>query len=289
MSRRSPLRWVGGKAWLAEEATFEIGHLLARAPRARFFEPFLGSAAVALELLAHRPQLKSVLSDVNESLIGFWQAVQLYPGPLSHAVASAITHYGIDEDGYYAMRDAYNALRPRIGIKSSALFFCLNKLGFNGIYRENADGAYNVPCGKKKAFGWGGLDEFKALSRTLAGAKLHASDWRPRVAEAGRGDVLYCDPPYDGTFDDYAAGGFALTDQIELAAQLRGAADRGVHVLANNADTPRVRELYTWADIEDVDERRSVAADGKRRGSASCLVIRSPDAAALRAVASTGS
>ena len=278
------LRWAGAKNWLAPVA----GPLFAAwvDEGARYIEPFLGSASVALAV--NRPGM--VLSDALESLVEFYEVVRDDPGALAWAL-SALAIPGVDKENYYRVRD----MRSADPIQRAARFFFLNRLGFNGLYRENKKGEFNVPYGdaqhRKSVVGRSARDAIESLfpnkekihrvSEVLKTAVLGASDFEPVIDEAGEGDLVYVDSPYDDTFDSYAKGGFGVEGQERLAIALYRAHERGAVVVAHNALVARpegseagVRYWYgDWCEIVEFAEKRSIAARGSSRTRAPCVLM----------------
>lgn len=289
------LRWAGGKRRLAAQLAAEITAIKPK----MYVEPFLGGGAVALALPV---ELNKFLADVNPHLIDCWLCVQKIPGALYAEIRRVEDQYGNgsptaphSEEGYKAARVEFNTMinNPRpMWARRSALFIFLNARCFNGLWRTNASGRFNVPWGKLAMPRWLGAEEMAHYSAALNHCELYAEGYAPlmgRLATAAsrktRGTIdelrhmldgfaVYCDPPYDTTFDGYTKGGFDDADQRVLGSMLSSWASCGAAVWATNADTPLIREIYNWAQIEAIDEQHSVGATGDRRGKRSCLLIR---------------
>lgn len=251
-----------------------------------FVEPFAGSAAM---LLAVRPT-RAVLGDVLESLMEFYQVVRDTPGELAWGL-SALAIQGVDKENYYRVRD----MRPETPVQRAARFFFLNRTGFNGLYRENKSGVFNVPWGdatyRKSVIGRSARDAIEALfpnrekidlvSQVLQKAELYCGDFATLIEGTGQGDLIFADCPYSGTFANYAKGGFDDADQERLAVSLAEAHLRGAVIVAHNAATEHVSYLYEeWADCILVNEKRSIAANGSKREAAPCVVAVSKNAPA---------
>jgi DNA adenine methylase len=279
------LKWAGGKKWMIDLVGNGIWGRLQRT-RGRYIEPFLGGGALALWLGFCHDRPAMVLGDKVEPLIEFYREVQRNPGKLAW-VLSALAIKGVDEGDYYRVRDSFNNKRLS-SVQRAARFLYLNRLGYNGLYRENKKGDHNVPYGdtayRKSVVGRKSRDAIDALfpnkgklervSQAFRFADLLAQDFEETIAPADDGDVVYADPPYDGTFDTYSAGGFGQEGQKRLAAVLLDAHERGATIIANNADTELVRELYSpWAEIMLTKEKRSISCDGKTRVRKQCLLI----------------
>ena len=252
------LKWAGSKRWFVKDY-FDL------LPKGKMLvDPFLGGGAVPLARGG-----KLILSDIVSDLVVAYHAVKSAPKDLC-AVLSELDQMR-SEDDYYEIRDA----EMRFTIDRAARFIYLNKTGFNGLYRENADGKFNVPWGKRTEGSIFSRADIFAASKQLEDAEIYCWDFADTISYAitlGK-CVIYADPPYDGTFVNYASGGFCEGDQERLADALKKAHERGADIVAHNADTPLIRKLYKWAEILPIDERRAINSDGEGRGAVGCLLI----------------
>lgn len=261
------LRWVGGKRWAVPQLVPRLRAKLAAG--GRYVEPFLGAGAIALALPASIPK---TLNDLCYPLVGLWWWIQQNPEALALAVPTAWSNTAA---GYAEIRKQYN-LRPFSDTSPdpSARFLWLNHTCFNGIYRENKSGGFNVP--------WGNRPRLAALPTTaqlvrvsthLQGVTLSALPAIDVIAEARRGDVVFADPPYDGVYTSYTSSGFTADDQAALAEALTAARARGAHVFMTNSDTPLIRRLYAGWSLEPFVEPRRVAAQAASRTAAACVLV----------------
>ena len=271
------LKWAGGKAWLVPKLGPYVQQALTETG-GRYIEPFLGGGAMALALAPE----KAILSDVVGPLIEFYKVLRENPGELAWEL-SALGILGVDKDNFLRVRE----MRPERPVQRAARFLFLNRLCFNGLYRENSKGEFNVPYGqvvhRKSIIGRSARDAMDSLfpnkekmhkvADALKGAELYAGDFESGVVTADRGDVVFADPPYDDTFNGYSKTGFSLRDQERLSEELYLAHYRGARVYACNADTENVRRWYNWATILPVKEQRRIAASKDSRGRASCVLI----------------
>lgn len=263
------LKYVGGKRWIVPILARGI-HSALCASGGRYVEPFLGGGALACDL--GLPGM--LLTDWNGPLIEFYQAVVASPQAVIDAIARLVGRWGYTEPDYYAVR----AWEPEETNDRAARFLYLNKLGYNGVYRENASGKFNVPWGKRKvADGSNPFFEEGALHRfahAMATATIERADFRECLAEVRRGDVVFADPPYAGTFDAYTADGFPEAAQEELAVTLEYlAVEVGAIVFMTNADTPDVRRWYAWGDLVPTAELRSVNSKADGRDRTKCVLV----------------
>ncbi|MDB5100705.1 MAG: adenine methylase [Cyanobacteria bacterium RYN_339] len=258
------VKWVGGKRALLPE-------LAARYPARfnRYFEPFLGGGAVFFHLQPER----AILADFNAELVETYTAVR-------DEVDSLIRHladHRNDEDYYYALRAQDPAgLEP---LQRASRLIYLNRTCFNGLYRVNARGGFNVPFGKHKNPTICNEPGLRAASLALQGTALHHRSYAKILDEAAAGDFVYFDPPYHprnttSNFTSYTAGSFSEADQAALRDTFRALADRGCKVMLSNSDTPLIRDLYADFHVEVVMAPRFVNRDATKRGPVSELVVR---------------
>ncbi len=262
------LKWAGGKSRLAPRVAEAFG----RPCEGTYYEPFLGSASVFLHLRAHGLIERAVLSDVNEKLIKAYRALR----DDADGVLRELEQLPRDDwsERYREVRDDFNA-GPHSGAAHAARLFWLNRACFNGLYRENKSGGFNVHVGSYKALRLPDPERFREVAELLQGVTLYATRFERALDQAGPGDHVYCDPPYVGTFAAYSAAGFSEADQHALARAARGAASRGARVVLSNADLPAVRnELYPTEQgfevVASLQVRRSISR-GKRGKAAELL------------------
>lgn len=258
---RPVLRWCGGKGWAAPFLAPPFREYLERS-RGFYHEPFLGGGAVALALAHGRPMR---LSDACLPLIQLFRAVAANPDRV-YAEMRELAVRGVDEATYYEERR--KALTP-------GRFLYLNCLSYNGLWRENASGQYNVPFGDRGDDPFSSREAIQAVSHVLTGAQLQTWDFRRALRNVKPGDLVFVDPPYAGGFASYTRKGFTDGDQQELAAMLEQLAGTGAAVVACNADTPAVRSWYSWTPhVISTGERRAINRDGAARAKkAECLLM----------------
>jgi len=270
------MRFVGGKRWLASKLVPEILASKARV----YIEPFLGGGAIALSI----PTIPiKILSDVNVVVMDVWRCLRAMPVPLNQALRELEDKYGNSEHGYYQARARFNEM-----IRQNRLMWCeraahalfINARCFNGLWRTNSKGFFNVPWGDLTNPRQLSLEEIESYSTylrsgqtTLCDGDFHLTLARWREQDA-RHIAVYADPPYDSMFDDYDGSGFSRDEQLSLAEELKFFASTGAQVWATNNDTPFIREIYKWAHIEEIDERHAVSAKASSRGKKKCLLIR---------------
>lgn len=257
------LRWAGSKRWL-------VPLLKEIAPEGfgSYYEPFIGSGAVFFALARGH---ESHLSDTLLPLVNCYQQVQLNPG----AVAQIAQSWDTDRETFYTIRGkAYDD-----PIHAAAQFIYLNKLCFNGLYRVNQRGIFNVPYGRPKSTNIVSESQLISASQSLASATITDADFEEALSQCSRGDLVYLDPPYvaghrSNGFADYNAKIFSWDDQRRLAEAFRELSSRGVQVILSNADHPTVRDLYDGFFTKSIERYSSMSARSRHRGnSAEVLVL----------------
>ena len=258
------LKWPGGKRKLCVllESLFE-------GPcRAVYHEPFLGSGALFLARAASGQVQTARLSDVNPRLVSFHRAVRDRPDGVLEAL-DQLPKATTNED-YLAVREAFNAAPPAaVDARQAARLLWLNKACFNGLYRENRAGAFNVSWGKRPVTPLPSEAHLRAVSALLQRAEICPWDFRSAMALAGAGDQVYADPPYvpnsDTGFTKYAAEEFGAQAHRDLAALSVAAARRGAQVLVSQHDMPATTELYEGLTVvHRMDVQRHISCKAAR-------------------------
>lgn len=268
-SPRPFLKWVGGKSQL-------LGQLSAWVPEryGRYFEPFLGGGAM---FFSHLPE-NAVLADANDELVDCYTAIR----DDLEAVMEALEQHRYEKDYYYEVRAQDRKALPVVERAARTIF--LNKTGFNGLYRVNSKGLFNVPFGRYSNPRICDRVNLPECSKALANVEIRHTDFEDIVNDAQSGDFIYLDPPYvplnaTANFTAYTAGGFGPDEQRRLASSLARAHRRGVKFLLSNADSPVTRELYSelldepGVDLDVVLARRNVNSNAKRRGRVTEVVV----------------
>lgn len=269
---RPILKWAGGKTQLLPE-------ILKRLPDkiATYHEPFVGGGAVFFALAAEGRFERAVLSDTNSTLINMYEQLRDHPNELIKGLKRlAKTH---SEEQFYGVRQTYNRLGCCLNFMQSVYLIYLNKTGFNGLYRVNKSGNFNVPFGDYKNPNICDEDNLRAASQALQGVKLKVQDFSKACSSISQSvqDAVYFDPPYlpiskTSNFTAYS-GNFNIEHHCRLAKEFSELARAGVPVLLSNSDTPTIRELYAKWKIETVSARRSINSKGAKRGAVSELLV----------------
>jgi len=266
------LKWAGGKRQLLPALLAQVDRL---GPFGAYHEPFLGGGALFFELWNQgRIRDGVTLSDINGHLVEVYQAI-------ATDVHEVIRHLRNHQDlhcreHYYATRDSMPETPP----ERAARFLYLNRTCFNGLYRENRSGRFNVPMGRYRNPTICDEPALHAAAWALARALLKTAPFEEVLEVAQAGDLVYFDPPYvplsrTSSFTSYAASGFAAKDQERLAEVFRLLASRGVHAMLSNSKTDQVLELYSGFRIRTVSAARAVNSRPDRRGPVEEVLVTS--------------
>ena len=298
---RPLLKWAGGKRQLLPAlepyypATFR-----------RYLEPFVGSGAVFFHL-ASTGVLDGravILSDVNTDLIGCYTVVRDRTEAVIKALQSLQReHRRYGDECYYDVRDnRFNPSRAKLMVESggdgkvaatryspetAAMLIFLNRTGFNGLFRLNRDGGFNVPAGRYKDPRICDPDHIRTVAHVLRrpGLAIEHRGFEEALGSAGSGDFVYCDPPYaplsrTSSFASYTAAGFAAMDQRRLLRAVVEACGRGAHVVMSNSSAPEIEDAYRTRAarqvkiaVHRVPARRAINSRASSRGPVDELII----------------
>jgi DNA adenine methylase len=286
---RPLLKWAGGKRQL-------LPQLRPYYPRefGRYIEPFVGSGAVFFDLHAtgRLRNHEATLIDSNADLIGCYTLVRDRAEDVARALGElAAAHQRAGRRHYYDIRDGrFNPLRDRrrshggrirYDAELAAMFIYLNRTGFNGLFRLNSSGAFNVPVGKYEQPSIPDRAQILRVAEALSNprVRLELGSFESSAAIAAAGDFLYIDPPYapisrTASFTSYTAGRFDTSDQRRLHTLVVSLALRGCHVLLSNSTAAEIEALYdangatraAGLKARRVSARRAINSNGARRG-----------------------
>jgi DNA adenine methylase len=261
------LKWAGGKRWFV----CNYANLLPR-EYGTYIEPFLGAGSVYF----HVQPKRALLGDLNVELMNAYQVIKDNWQVLKNSLKYRQRRHRADANGYYYWLRDYVPAQP---FQQASRLIYLNRTCFNGIYRVNRQGQFNVPRGTKEKVVIA-TDNFEAMSRLLAGAELVPGDFESLVDRALEDDFVFCDPPYTvrhnyNGFVKYNEVLFSWSDQERLAEVLLRAARRGVKVLCTNANHRSVQDLYDKPEFKQqvVSRRSPISADSAARRHFEELVI----------------
>jgi DNA adenine methylase len=297
---RPLLKWAGGKRQL-------LPVLVSYYPQkfSRYIEPFMGSAAVFFDLLnsGRLARRTSILADVNPDLIGCYRTLRDRPEAVIRSLTLLAAQYR--EGGtacYYDVRDLrFNPLRAALQARATdpadvadmytpelaAMLIFLNRTGFNGLFRLNRRGGFNVPAGRYSDPRICDETHIRAVAAALASPRvaITLSPFDETLSGCTRGDFVYCDPPYaplsrTSNFAHYTAGGFTTFDQWRLQQAVIAACSRGARVVVSNSSASEILKAYTTLDaqkvqlkISRVPARRAINSRATSRGPVDELII----------------
>jgi DNA adenine methylase len=263
------IKWAGGKGRLLAQL---LPLLPAGVDRMRHVEPFLGGGAM---FFARRPK-RALLCDINQALVGTYQLVRdRAEDVIEHLGSLARRH---SSERYYDVRERYNAGEGDEA-ERAAMFVYLNKTCFNGLYRVNRKGRFNVPAGRYAKPRILDPATLLAASHVLRKADVRCSGFEDLLALARPGDFVYLDPPYEpvsrtASFTSYARDGFSQVDQERLRDVYATLDGRGCKLMLSNSDVPFTRELYRNFQIDVVAAPRAINSNARGRGVVSEIVVR---------------
>ena len=275
------VKWAGGKKQLLKQ--FEP---LYPKKFGNYFEPFVGSGAVffhirktdhAKKSMYSEPKREYFLSDSNPDLINVYKDVRDNLNDLIRRLKIHKVKHDEDTNYYYEVRDEFN--RKSEGIERSAQFIYLNKTCFNGLYRVNSKGEFNVPKGSYKNPVIANEKVLKEASRLLQGVKIECMPFEKTEKLPEKGDFIYLDPPYfplspTASFTSYTQQDFSADDQKRLSEYYRRLDAKGCLLMLSNSDTDYIKGLYEGYDIQKVLATRMINCNASGRGKIFEVVVR---------------
>jgi DNA adenine methylase len=270
------VKWAGGKTQLFPELDKRIpSHF------DRYFEPFLGGGAFFFHLASEKQlRFTAYLSDVNDELITAYKVVKNDVERLVELLRIHAREYKKDRYEYYYKLRA--EIKPLHDVEKAARFITLNKTCYNGLYRVNKNGMFNVPIGNYKNPLICDTDNLRSVSLALRHSNAHllVSDYKEILQDAQQDDFVYLDPPYKPTsatasFTSYTNAGFRDADQQELYEVFRRLDRKGCKLLLSNSDTSFIRQLYAGYEdgIVEVNALRAINCKGSKRAGHKELLI----------------
>jgi DNA adenine methylase len=267
---RPVLKWAGGKGQLLPELlkrlpeTFEVYH-----------EPFVGGGALFFELALKGHIGAAYLSDINASLIDVYVGLR---DCIDDVMMSLLQHKGRHSHDYYYQVRALHSEDLSLPEREARVIY-LNKTCYNGLYRENRRGEFNVPFGRYKNPTICDEPNLRAASRALQGVDIARRHFSTTLDYAKADDFVYFDPPYHplsatANFTAYDRDGFGPDDQRQLRDVFAALAERGVRAMISNSDTPFIRELYAGFRVDQVFAARAVNSKANGRGKVAEVIVR---------------
>jgi DNA adenine methylase len=270
LSPRPFLKWAGGKSRL-------LGQFAGLYPCqfAGYHEPFMGSAAVYFHLRGLRAPMRRVrLTDSNAELVNCYTAVRDVVESLIDSLAKHKRQHSPEH--YYEVRA--QSLAALDEVERAARLIYLNKTCYNGLYRVNRRGQFNVPMGSYKNPRIFDPDELRRASQALQNAEIEVAPFEAVARRARKGDFVYFDPPYHplsstANFTGYTESAFGEQEQRELAHAFRALDRKGCKVMLSNSWTPFIRNLYKGFRLVEVKAARAINSKAEKRGQVSELVV----------------
>lgn len=261
------VKWAGGKS----RSVAMLSQLFPLSVR-RYYEPMVGGGALFFALANEKRFERAFLNDVNDDLITAYYAIK--HDPLK--VVGFLKRMKVGKRAFLELRA--KDMRRASPAAKAARFIYLNKTCFNGLYRVNKSGQFNVPFGDYKNPVVCDVDNITACYKALKGVALDCLDFEKVVRDAGRGDAVYFDPPYipvskTSDFTSYTAGGFKMKEHERLAACFAYLANKGVAVALTNSDTDTTRSLYGGYEIRSYQASRAINSDGEKRGKVGEILV----------------
>lgn len=256
------VKWAGGKTQLLKEILPLIPNDIVR-----YYEPFVGGGAVFFALNPNNAHI----NDFNKQLINVYEQVK-------NNVDDLILHLEMmqkkhnrkntnKQKHYLTVREAYNKniIKNNLDLNTACEFIYLNKAGYNGLYRVNQKGLFNVPFSKKDIVSIYDEKNLRDCSELLGRTYISSGDFEQAIETAHNGDFVFFDSPYYKTFDTYQKGGFSEEDHIRLNRVFNELTERGVRCLLTNSAEQFIIDLYRNYNIRIVDVKRMINSDGKNR------------------------
>lgn len=286
------LKWVGGKSQLIEviqdRYPESIGEQIDK-----YCEPFVGGGAVLFDLLNRYDFSKVLINDINQDLVNAYIQIRNNSQALISRLAELQDEFHTANDEirkqiYYSVRDRFNALDVKEDndkIEKASLLIFLNKTCFNGLYRVNRKGEFNVPMGAYKNPLICDKENIEAVSELLQNVEIRCSDYKETLDFIDADTFVYIDPPYrpiskTASFTAYASGGFGDKEQIELRDYVNEINTRGTRTLISNSDPKNENReddffdrLYRRYQIDRVPAKRMINSDATKRGAINELLI----------------
>lgn len=255
------LKWAGGKTQLLERLNRYIPDHYGR-----YYEPFFGGGALYFNL----QPTDAVINDFNPQLSNVYIQIKENPRALMKKLDELEKQYNDSREKlavYYGNRDLFNQKlkADECDLDSAALLIFLNKAGFNGLYRVNASGTYNVPSAKKEWIKLYDPENMYEVSQQLQTTEILTGDYADAIATAEPYSFVFLDPPYYETFENYTKGGFTEEDHKRLKEKMDELTRNKVYCILTNSNERFIRSLFKNYDIEVVDVKRNINRDGDAR------------------------
>ncbi|MFZ9005783.1 MAG: DNA adenine methylase [Nitrosopumilaceae archaeon] len=260
------VKWAGGKRQLIPILNENLPKTMGT-----YYEPFLGGGALLFHILSERNGQKCDISDLNSDLVLTYSTIRDKANDLIHSLKNHAKNYQKDSKSYYyAIRES----NPRSAVEKTSRLLFLNRTCFNGLYRVNSKGKFNVPLGKYTNPNIVNEENIRSVSHVLQSCKvsIKCRDFESVLDDAKKGDLVYFDPPYQpvsdtANFTSYTHKSFTMTDLKRLANLCLDLDSKGCKVLLSNSDSQEVADMFTdkqWK-IKKIEANRSINSNSKKR------------------------
>jgi DNA adenine methylase len=256
------LRWAGGKKWLLKE----LDKFVNIKDYNFYHEPFVGGGAVYFHLLPN----KAIISDSNKELISTYQIIK--DNPLN--VIKHIKSFERSKEFYYFIRNQ----KYTNAVEEAARFIYLNQMSFNGLYRVNSNGDYNVPYGYREKFQFD-YENLLQVSELLKNSQIKHQDFKESIANIKENDLVFLDPPYTVThnsngFIHYNKKLFSLEDQYNLSDTIKTIKNIGAYYILTNAAHQTIRDIFNNGDkMYEIDRASLIGGKNAKRGNYAELIL----------------
>lgn len=263
------VKWAGGKRQLLDQ-------IISRMPKQyiNYYEPFVGGGAVLFKLLP----ASAVINDINKSLINAYRYIKDEPEELIKKIIRLDQLIPIDgKEYYYENRKIYNSklIKGEFDIDLAAIFIFINKHCFNGLYRVNGKGLFNVPYNQSRNVSCD-ADNIRAISKYIKTITILDGDFGDSCRNADKGDFIFFDSPYaplnPASFESYSKEGFDIESHKRLAKLFNELTDRGCYCMLTNHNTEFINNLYKEYKMDVVSARRSINSKGNARTGEEIIV-----------------
>ena len=287
------IKWVGGKGQLISQLNSLLPHDFQKWDDVTYIEPFVGGGAMLFHLLSHYPNIKhAVINDINKDLTTCYEIVRDKPQELIRALQDIQTEYDsllkdtFRQEFYYRMRERFNT-KALDALENTVLFFFLNRTCFNGLYRVNKKGGFNVPFGKYESPSFCNEEVIYADSQLLQNVEILNGDFGETFHKISGKTLFYFDPPYrplsnTSSFNNYSKEDFNDDAQIRLKQFCDRIHQAGAHFMLSNSDGRGKNihdtffdNLYSAYCIDRVWASRCVNSNVSKRGKLTEILVRS--------------
>jgi DNA adenine methylase len=267
------VKWAGGKRQLLHEIERRLPYTWNT-----YYEPFVGGGALLVNLQNEERISKAVISDLNSELINLYNVVKKNPHTLIDALSCK--EFENSKDAFRNLKNEFNTLTGRSGnnVRRAALLIYLNKHGYNGLWRVNSKGKFNVPFGRYSKRSMPAEHSIVKFSKMLKNVKILNQDFEHAVKSAKKGDFVYFDPPYHpvsktANFTDYNSNGFTFDDQKRLADVFARLSKKGVQLMLSNSKVSEIEDLFAGCIIDTVEAKRCINCNGERRNGTREIIV----------------